>query len=269
MRVIKTTALVAASLCGLTLLSACNAEEPGKNIAVVNGVPISQARADFVAKMQTQQGAKDTPEFRKQLRDVLVTREIIAQEAMRQGLDKSEDYQVQMDMARQQLLVNAFLEDYLKKHEPTEAQLRAEYDRVKAEQADPNAKEIKARHILVKKEAEAKAILAQLKKGAKFEDIARKKSEDTGSKNKGGELDWTDGNNMVKPFAEAMRALKKGETTEKPVQTQYGFHIIRVDDVRAVTFPAFEDVKDQVSKQFIAKQRDQMVEELKKGARIE
>jgi peptidyl-prolyl cis-trans isomerase C len=269
MRFIKPAALVAASLFGLSLLSACNAEEAGKNAAVVNGVPIPQARLDFVLKMQQQQGAKDNPEARKQLRDVLITREIITQAAIREGLDKSEEFQTQIDLARQQVLVNAYLEDYLKKHEPSEAELRAEYDRVKAEQADPNAKEYKARHILVKKEADAKAILSQLKKGAKFEDIARKKSEDSGSKVKGGELDWTDGNNMVKPFAEAMRTLKKGETTDKPVQTQYGYHIIRMDDVRAVTFPAFEEVKDQVMKQVIGRQRDQLVAELRKTSVVE
>ncbi|MBK8017716.1 MAG: peptidylprolyl isomerase [Betaproteobacteria bacterium] len=267
MRVFKSAALIAAGVCGITLFSASYAEE-AKNVAVVNGVAIPQARMDFVVKMQAQQGQKDSPEMRKQLRDVLITREIITQEAIKQGLDKSEEFQTQIDLARQQVLVNAFLEDYLKKHEPSDADLRAEYEKVKAEQSAPDAKEFKARHILVKKEADAKAILAQLKKGAKFEDLAKKKSEDSGSKNKGGELDWTDGNNMVKPFAEAMRGLKKGETTAKPVQTQYGYHIIRIDDVRAITFPPFEEVKDQVAKQVIGKQRDQMVDELRKAATV-
>ncbi|MEI7970702.1 MAG: peptidylprolyl isomerase [Betaproteobacteria bacterium] len=269
MRFIKSTVLIAAGLFSLALVPGSRAEESGKNLAVVNGVPVPSARLDFVVKMQAQQGQKETPDMRKQLRDVLITREIISQAAMKQGLDQSEEYQTQIDLARQQVLVNAFLEDYLKKNEPTEADLRAEYEKVKATQFDPKAKEYKARHILVKKEADAKAILAQLKKGAKFEDLAKKKSEDTGSKGKGGELDWTDGANMVKPFAEAMRGLKKGEMTEKPVQTQYGFHIIRMDDVRDQTFPPFEEVKEQVSKQVLARQRDELVENLRKEAKVE
>lgn len=268
MRVSQSAAIAVLSLSGMVFGGAAGAED-SQNMAVVNGVPIPQARLEFVAKMQTAQGTKDTPDFRKQLREVLITREIITQEALRKGLDKGADYQAQMDLARQQVLVNAYLEDYLKTHEPTEADLKAEYDKTKAEQFDPNAREFKARHILVKKEADAKAILAALKKGAKFEELAKKKSEDTGSKNKGGELDWTDGNNLVKPFADAMRGLKKGETTAAPVKTQYGFHIIRVDDVRTPQFPAFEEVKDQVQKQLLAKQRDQLVEDLRKNAKVE
>ena len=269
MRFVKTSALAAFALGSFTFLTACYADDAARNLAVVNGVPIPQARLDFVAKMQVQQGQKDTPELRKQMKDVLITREIISQAAIKAGLDKSVEYQTQMDLARQQVLVNAYLEDFLKTHEPTEADLKAEYEKIKKEQFDPNAKEYKARHILVKKEADAKAILAQLKKGAKFEDIAMKRSEDTGSKKKGGDLDRTDGSNMVKPFADALRALKKGETTQTPVQSQYGYHIIRVDDVRTPQFPEFEQVKDQVSKQLLGKQRDQLIDDLKKSATIE
>lgn len=275
MRFVKSSAIAALSLCGIAFLGACNAEESDKNLAIVNGVPIPQARFDFVSKMQAQsgqgqgqQGQKETPESRKQLREALITREIITQEAVRKGLDKSEEYQVQMDLAKQQVLVNAFLEDYLKSHEPTDADLKAEYERIKTEQFDPNAREYKARHILIKKEAEAKAVLAQLKKGAKFEELAKKKSEDTGSKNKGGELDWTDGANLVKPFAEAMKTLEKGRTSDL-VKTQYGYHIIRMDDVRTPQFPAFEEVKDQVQKQLLGRQRDELVDGLRKAATVE
>lgn len=262
---LKSAAHLAAIVSALAVLGTAQAQ----NAAVVNGVPIPQARMDYVSKMQTAQGQKETEETRKQLKDALITREIIAQEAAKKGLDKTTDYQTQIDLARQQILVNAFLEDYLKKNEPTEADVRKEYDRVKAEQFNANNKEYKTRHILVKKEADAKAIISQLGKGGKFEDIAKKKSEDSGSKAKGGELDWTDGSNLVKPYADAMKALKKGETTKAPVQTQYGFHIIRVDDVRDPQFPPFEDVKEQVSKQLLAKQRDELIEGLRKKARIE
>lgn len=278
---LKSTAIAVLSLSGIVALTACNAQEPGKNMAVVNGVPIPQARMDFVMKMQQAQGQKDSEDMRKQLREALITREIVTQEAVKKGLDKSVDYQTQMDLAKQQVLVNSFIEDYLKSHEPTEAELKAEYEAVKKEQFDPNVKEYKVRHILIntpkkddpkaaaaaKKKAEG--ILAQLQKGAKFDELAKKYSDDAGSKVKGGELDWTDGANLVKPFAEAMKALGKGETSKTLVQTQYGYHIIRVDDVREPQFPPFEQVKDEVAKQLIGKQRDKVIEELRKAAKVE
>lgn len=270
MRLAKFSAAALFSVAGMLVLTACNAQESSKPVAVVNGVPIPQSRVDYVAKMQTASGQqKDTPEFRQQLREALITRELIAQEAIRQGLDKNPDYQTQIELARQQILVGAFLEEYAAKHVPTEDDLRKEYDAVRKESFDPNAKEYRVRHILVKKEADAKAIIAQLAKGAKFEDIARKRSEDTGSKNKGGALEWTDGANLVKPFAEAMKALKAGETTKAPVQSPYGWHVIRVDEIREPSFPSFEEVKDQVAKQVAAKQRDEFIGSLRKGATVE
>jgi len=278
---LKSAALAVLSLTGIFALSACNAEEPGKNMAVVNGVPIPEARLDYVAKMQAAQGQKDTPEMRKQLREALIAREIVTQAAIRKGLDQSVDYTTQLDLAKQQVLVNAYLEDYLKNHEPTEADLMAEYELVKKEQFDPKAREFKVRHILIntpkkddpKAQAAAKkkaeGILVQVQKGGKFDELAKKYSDDVGSKNKGGELDWTDGANLVKPFAEAMKTLGKGETYKTLVQTQYGYHIIRVDDVREPQFPPYEQVKDEVAKQLIGKQRDAMIEELRKEAKVE
>ena len=271
MRFVKSSALVALSLSGMMLLGVCHAQKTDENLAVVNGVPIPKARAEFVARMQTASGQqKDTPEFRQQLREALITREIITQEAIKKGLDKTPEFETQIALARQQALVGAYMEDYLEHHEPTEADLRAEYDKVKAEQYDPNAKEYKVRHILVKTEKEAKEVLALLaKKGTKFEDVAKKRSTDTGSKNKGGDLDWTDGSNLVPPFTEAMKALDKGQRTKTPVKTPYGFHIIEVVDVRTPQFPAFEDVKEQVAKQLISKQRDEMIDALRAAAKIE
>jgi peptidyl-prolyl cis-trans isomerase C len=270
MRQLKTSLLAVLALGGTLVFTACQADDASTNIAVVNGVPIPKERLDFVAKIQAAQGQQDTEETRRQLREALITREIITQEAVKKGLDQSPEYRTQMELAKQQLLVNAFLEDYLKSHEPTEADMMAEYERVKAQDFDPDAKEYKVRHIMVAKEAEAKAILAQLKqKGVKFEDLAKKKSMDNGSKNKGGELGWTDGSNLAKPFAEAMKSLKKGETTKTPVQTQYGWHIIRVDDIRDPTFPAYEEVKEQIARQLIAKQRDDLIDTLRKQATIE
>ncbi len=271
MRIAKLSAAALFSAAGMFALTACTAQDPAnKPIAVVNGVPISQARLDYVAKMQTASGQqKDSPEYRQQLREALITREVIAQEAIRQGLDRSGDYQTQIELARQQILVGAFLEEFAAKNVPTEADLRKEYDAIRQEAFDPNAKEYKVRHILVKKQTDAKAIIAQLAKGAKFEDLARKRSEDTASKVKGGALEWTDGTNLVKPFADAMKALKPGETTKAPVQTPYGWHVIRLDEMREPTFPSFEEVKDQVAKQVVSKQRDDLIENLRKGAKLE
>ncbi|MEO8040384.1 MAG: peptidylprolyl isomerase [Betaproteobacteria bacterium] len=277
----KPTVLAVVSIIGVAAFAASNAAETDKNVAIVNGVPIPQARMDFVVKMQQAQGQKDSEEMRKQLREALISREIVTQEAIKKGLDKSVDYQTQMDLAKQQVLVNAYLEDYLKTHEPTEADLKAEYEAVKKEQYDPNAKEYKVRHILIKTptkpdaKAEAAAkkkaegLLAQLKKGAKFDELAKKYSDDAGSKVKGGELDWTDGANLVKPFGDAMKAMSKGETTKTLVKTQYGYHILRLDDVRSVDFPAYEQVKDDVAKQLLAKQRDKLIEDLRKAAKVE
>jgi peptidyl-prolyl cis-trans isomerase C len=270
MRFAKLSAAALFSAAGMLALTACNAQEAGKPVAVVNGVPIPQARLDYVAKMQTASGQqKDTPEYRQDLREALITREVIAQEAIRRGLEKNTDYQTQIDLARQQILVAAFLEEYAASHKPSDEDVRKEYEAIRKEAFDPNAKEYKVRHVLVKKEAEAKAIIAQLAKGGKFEDIAKKRSEDTGSKNKGGALEWTDGSNLVKPFADAMKALKPGETTRTPVQSPYGWHVIRLDEMRDPSFPAFDEVKDQVAKQLTTKQRDEHIDSLRKSATVE
>jgi len=243
----KPTVLAVLSITGIVALTACNAQETGKNVAIVNGVPIPQARMDFVVKMQQAQGQKDSEETRKQLREALVSREIVTQEAIKKGLDKSVDYQTQMDLAKQQVLVNAYLEDYLKTHEPTEVDLKAEYEAVKKGQYDPNGKEYKVRHILIKTptkddpkaqaaaKKKADGILAQLQKGAKFDELAKKNSDDAGSKAKGGELDWTDGANLVKPFAEAMKALGKGEDLIHYVTDRPGHDRRYAMDIRKVT----------------------------------
>ncbi|MBX9963841.1 MAG: peptidylprolyl isomerase [Burkholderiales bacterium] len=276
MAFLKLTSMVALGLAGAIALPVCHAAEAAKPLAVVNGVAIPQARLDFVLKTQQAQGQKVTDEMRKQLRDALITREIVTQEAIKKGFDKTTDYKTQMDLAKQQVLVNAYVEDYLKKHQPTDAELQAEYEAVKKEQA--SAKEYKVRHILVRvpednadaaaaAKQKAESLLAQLAQGASFEDLAKENSDDAGSKAKGGELEWTDGGNLVKPFADAMKTLGKGETS-KLVQTRYGYHIIRVEDIREPQFPAFDQVKDEVAKQLIGKQRDQLIDNLRKSAKI-
>src|SRR5262245_2556234 len=195
----------------------------------VNGKPIPKSRVDFIVKQRAAQGQPDSEQSRRLILDNLITQEVVAQEAVRRGFAKSADVNAQLDLMRQQVLVQALVQDYMKKHPVREEDTLAEYNKLKASRGD---KEYKARHILVDKDTEANEIIAQLKKGAKFEDLA-KQSKDPGSKEKGGDLDWNMPGTFVKPFADALTKLEKGKYTETPVQTQFGWHVIQLDDVRA------------------------------------
>jgi peptidyl-prolyl cis-trans isomerase C len=251
-----------------------------KNVAVVNGIGIPQSRLEFVAKSQlaqaqTQQGQpgqqpmQDSPEFRNNLREILITREILYQEALRRKLDKNADYQTQLDLAKQQIILALLIDDLTKKLVPSEADVRKEYERVKAERGGDAAKQYKARHILVKEEDAAKQIIADLDAGGDFAAIAKEKSEDTGSKEEGGELDWSEPQAYVKPFGEALKALKKGERTKEPVKTDYGYHIIELEDVRPLPFPEFDQVKTQVGQQLATKVRDDYIADLRAKAKVQ
>jgi peptidyl-prolyl cis-trans isomerase C len=177
-----------------------------------------------------------------QLREEIIAREIFIQEAQKLGLEATPDFKDQLELAHQTLLIRELFNDFQKKNPVTDAEAKAEYDKYAAANG---GKEYRARHILVEKEDAAKAIIAQLKKGGKFEDIAKKSSKDAGSGAKGGDLDWAAPGNYVPEFSEAMTKLTKGQLTDKPVKSQFGFHIIRLDDVRDVQLPKFDDVKPQ------------------------
>jgi peptidyl-prolyl cis-trans isomerase C len=231
----------------------------------VNGKTIPKSRIEFMVKSQTAQGKPDNEQLRTAVLDQVVAWELVVQEADRKGLVKSGDVQSQIDLARQQIIFQAYLQDYLKSHPVKDDAMRAEYERAKGQRGD---KEYKARHILLEKEAEAKDIIEQLKKGGKFEELA-KQSKDIGSKDKGGELEWEPATTYVKPFGEALSKLEKGKITESPVQTQFGFHVIRLDDVRNAKFPAFEDVKPQIAQMLQRQEIEKMVMELRTKAKIE
>ena len=231
----------------------------------VNGKVIPRSRMDFLVKTQTAQGKPDNEELRKAILDQLIAWELVAQEADRTGLGKSADVQTQLGIARQQVIFQAYVEDYFKSHPVKDDALRAEYNRVKGQRGD---KEFKARHILVEKEADAKDIIEQLKKGAKFEDLA-KQSKDIGSRDRGGELDWQPAATYVKPFADALAKLEKGKTTDSPVQTQFGFHVIRLDDVRNAQFPEFDAVKPQITQMLQRQEIERLVNGLRAKAKIE
>ena len=230
----------------------------------VNGKPIPKSRVDFIVKQRASQGQPDSEQTRRQILDNLITQEVVAQEADRKGFAKSADVRAQLDLMRQQVLVQALIQDYLKQHPVTDEEMKAEYEKVKAARGD---KEYKARHILVDKEPEAKDIIAQLKKGAKFEDLA-KQSKDPGSKDKGGDLDWNPPSTYVKPFAEALAKLEKGKFTETPVQTQFGWHVIQLDDVRTLPFPPFDTVKQQLHSRMQEQEVQKYVSELRSKATI-
>ena len=258
-------------------------ETKQKNVAIVNGVGIPQARLDFIAKSQLaqsqgqqgqpgqpgQQPLQDSPEFRNNLREILITREILYQEAVRRKLDKTPDYQTQLDLAKQQIILAVLMEDLSKKLTPTEADVRKEYERVKAERGGEVGKQYKSRHILVKEEADAKQIIADLEAGGDFAAIAKEKSEDTGTKEQGGELDWSEAEGYVQPFGEALKALKKGERTKEPVKTSYGYHIIELEDVKSLPFPEFDQVKPQIQQQLATKIRDDYIADLRTKAKVQ
>jgi peptidyl-prolyl cis-trans isomerase C len=261
--------LAAISMVGMLAFTA-SAED--KNVAIVNGVPIPQARMDYVVKNQVQQGQKDDDTLRKNVKEALVMREILSQEALKKGLDKDPQLQTQLDMAKQEFLIRAYFDDFLKNNAVTEDEMKAEYERVKKEQAgDGERKEYKARHILIKNEKQAKAALAQINKanGKNFAQLAKTKSEDSGSKNDGGALDWSDGSNFVKEFSEAMMKLKKGEYTKNLVKSQYGYHIIMLDDIRDIQFPEFDQIKERLQQQMMTQKRDKAIAALKETAKVE
>jgi peptidyl-prolyl cis-trans isomerase C len=235
--------------------------------ARVNGVAIPQSRVDLLMKQQVGRGAPDTPEVRTRVREELVSMEAVAQEAAKRGFDKSPEVQVQLELARQNILAQAYIADYISKNPVSEGAMKAEYDRIRANLGD---REYKVRHILVKEEAEAKDILAQINaKKITFEKAAAEKSQDTGSKTRGGELDWTPPGNLVKPFSDAMVKLKKGQTAPAPVQSQFGWHIIRLDDERALTPPPYDEVKQQLTQRFQQQSIEKAIGEVRAKAKVE
>ena len=214
---------------------------------------------DFMLKQRTAQGQPDTPELRQAVKDELNTRELLVREARKTGLDKNPTLKTEMDLTAQTVLVRAYMADYLKAHPIPDDVLRKEYESIKGQIGD---KEYKVRHILVDKEDEAKDIIAALQKGEKFEKLAER-SKDTGSKANGGDLDWNAPSNFVKPFADAMVALPKGKFTTTPVKSQFGWHVIEVDDIRDAKVPTFEEVKPQLQQRMQGQLVDRYLRDLR------
>ncbi len=231
----------------------------------VNGKPIPKARVEFMVRQRATQGAPDNEEGRRQVMDELINREVLVQEAEKKGLARRADTQVQLDMNRQQILIQALFADHFKANPIKEDAMRAEYSRARSTRGD---KEYKARHILVEKESEAKEIIEQLKKGGKFEELA-KQSKDPGSKDRGGDLDWNPPATFVKTFSDALVKLDKGKVTDAPVQTQFGWHVIRLDDVRTTQFPPYDEVKPQINQMLQQQEIQKFVRDLRGKAKVE
>ena len=238
----------------------------GKPIATVNGVAVPQARADFLMQQQAQRGAPDTEQMRGAVREELINREVLAQEARKAGAEKAPEVQTQLDMVRQEIVVSYYLREFARKNPVTEAEIQKEYDRAKSQHGD---KEYKARHILVETEDQAKGLIADLKKGAKFDELATKNSKDTGSAQRGGDLDWNVPGTFDKQFSEAMVKLEKGKYSEAPVKTRFGFHIIQLDDVRPAKFAAIGEVRPRIQQMLVQNKIEQLIKGLRAKAKIE
>lgn len=226
----------------LAALATGNAFAESKTAATVNGVAIPQSRLDMRVQAATAQGQPDTPQLRNAVRDDLINIEVLAQAAVKKGLNKNAEVAQQIDLAKQSILASAFVQDYVQHHPISDAELKQEYEKINKMRGN---KEYKVSHILVKTEDEAKAVIEKLKTG-KFEDVAMDKSQDPGSSVKGGDLGWAVPSNFVKPFADAMTGLSKGQTSS-PVQSQFGWHVIRLEDTRDLKVPSFDEVKPNLT----------------------
>lgn len=240
--------------------------KPSTKRVIVNGVAIPQSRIDAMNKELTAQGQPDNPERHNAVREELVNREVLAQAALKRGLDKNPDVQAQMDMARQAVLVRALFENEVKQHPISDADLQKQYDQFKGSMGQ---NEYKVSHILVDKEDDAKAIIAELNRGGDFAKIAKEKSKDPGSKDNGGDLDWGPSARYVKPFADAVQSQPKGKVSAAPVKTDFGYHVIRVDDVRPLKVPEFAELKDQFRQRAQQQQIQKMVMDLRSKAKVE
>jgi peptidyl-prolyl cis-trans isomerase C len=273
MKVIKSIILLT-SVASALALSGCNTKENAQSsaskeavVATVNGKIITQKSVDMIVKQGAGAGRQDTPETRKAIVDQMVMQMLVAEDAVKKGLDKSPEVLEQMELIKTSVLANAYVQDYMKNNPVSDTMLKAEYDRIKA---GMTGSEYKARHILVATEAEAKDIIAKLNKDpASFAKLAMAKSIDTGSRVKGGDLGWFDLSKMVPEFSAAVAKLEKGKFTETPVKTQFGYHVIMLEDSKPIEAPPFEEVKSHLAQGLQQKNLQKQLDDIKAKAKIE
>lgn len=230
----------------------------------VNGTVIPKDRGDALFTEQLAQGTPDSPELRSAIKEEVIRREILAGEARKKGLEKNPMLKAQVELAQQAVLIRAYMQDFVRTHPVADADARKEYDSIKAQLG---SKEYKTRHILVEKEDEAKAIIAKLQKGEKFDELA-KQSKDPGSKDKGGDLGWSAPSAYVKPFSDALVKLEKGVFTAIPVKSDFGYHVIKLEDVRDLKVPTFEEAKPQITQRLQQKIVEEHIMALRKSAKV-
>lgn len=240
--------------------------EAAKPVAIVNGREIPALYAELVKREMAPQGQPENGQLDTRVKESLINLELLSRAAMDKGLDRDPRLAAAIDIRRKDQLAKAYLEDYVKAHPVTDAEVQALYDKAKTEAVGP---EYRARHILVATEAEANKILADLGKKVKFEDLAKKHSKDPGSAKNGGQLDWADRRVFVPEFSEALARLKKGETTRTPVKTQFGYHVIRLDDVRQPTLPPLDAVRGEIVRQIQQQRVRDAIQAVRGGAKIE
>lgn len=265
MRIALIPALMLLALAPLAQAQTPAAADANKPLATVNGKAIPALYGELIRR-EMGQGQPDSPQLDQRVRESLINLELLSRAALDKGLDKDPNLAAALDIRRKDQLAKGFLEDYIKTHPVTDAEIQAMYDKAKAEAVNP---EYRARHILVKTEAEAKKIIADLGKKAKFEDLAKKLSKDPGSAKNGGALDWSDRNAFVKEFSDAMAGLKKGEFTKTPVKSQFGYHVIRLDDTRMPQLPPLETVRGEIVKQLQQQRVRDAITSVRASAKIE
>lgn len=265
MRVALLPTLILLALSPLAYAQAPAAADASKPLAVVNGKEIPALYGNLV-KNEMAQGQPDSPQLDTRVRESLINLELLSRAALDKGLDKDANLAAALDIRRKDQLAKAYLEDYVKTHPVTDAEVQTAYDKAKAAPAEP---EYRAHHILVKTEAEAKKLIADLGKKAKFEDLAMKYSKDPGSAKNGGLLDWSDRRAFVPEFSDALAGLKKGETTKTPVKTQFGYHIIRLDDTRQPQIPPLDAVRGEIIKQLQQQRIREAITAIRASAKIE
>ena len=268
MHSMKLSQLLALMVVGVSSLVAVSATQAQlvTPVAKVNGVAIPQARLELIMKQRAAQGQPDSPEIRKAMREALINEEIVAQEAVKKGLDRDPDVATQIDITRQSVLVGAYQSDFVKNNKVSDEALRKEYEELKALLGD---KEFKAQHIMVGTEEEAKDAIARIKKGAKFDKVAAEKSKDASSKDKGGDLGWRHGGNLPRPFIDALSKAKKNTLLDQPVPLQGNWHVLRLDDVRPFKVPSFEEVKPDLQRRILQRQLEAAVTDLRAKAKVE
>jgi peptidyl-prolyl cis-trans isomerase C len=250
----------------LALIAVAAAPAFAQNLAVVNGKPIPTSRVEEAVKQLVAAGrGQDSPQMRMAIKEEMIAREVLMQEAVKQGYDKKPEVKQALDQARQAIVVNQLAKDYMTKNPVSDAEIKAEYDKFTKQTGD---KEYHVRHILLENEADAKAVIAKIKGGAKFEDLA-KQSKDTGTANNGGDLDWAAPSSFPPEFAAGFTSLQKGAVTENPVKTANGFHVIKLDDTRAAKLPALEEVKPQIADALAQQKLEAYKEQMVKKAKVQ